>query len=299
MTEHYVTINDCEIKLTNLEKLMWPEGLTKAHLIKYYWEMAPYILPHLANRPLVMKRYPDGINGEAFYHKDCPDYAPDWIQIRSVEHSAKVVNYIVCNNLQTLIWLVNYGCLEMHPWLSPVNNLDRPDFGVLDLDPNPPAGFAEARQAAIVVSELLKRFQLRGYPKTSGKSGIHIYLNLGGRYSYQEVRQAFRYLAELVVQFNPKKYTVEREVASRGARVYIDYLQNGLGKTIASVYSLRPVPGAPVSAPVTWEELEDSRLAPSRFHIANMGDRIREKGDLFAAVLTDVQSLDTLLKAAD
>jgi len=296
-----VNIDGHHLDLSNLDKVFWPDlGLTKADLIRHYTTVGPFIIPHLRDRPLVMSRYPDGVEGETFYQKECPEYAPEWVKTVAVPSTGKrsIVNYIVCNDLGTLLWAANQACIEMHPWLSRVSSLDHPDLCVLDLDPNPPAGFADARQTALIIREILARFQLRGYPKISGATGIHIYLNVGGRYSYQEIREALGYLAALVVRIDPDRCTIERKVADRGPKVYIDYLQNVEGKTIASVYSVRPIPKAPVSTPVDWSELEDPKLSSQSFHMGNIKARLKEKGDLFHGVLTDTQSLDELLRLA-
>ncbi|TEB16554.1 putative ATP-dependent DNA ligase YkoU [Pelotomaculum sp. FP] len=296
MKESYVTVNGYEVKLTNLDKLIWPEGLAKAHLVKYYSDIAPYILPHLYNRPVVMKRYPDGIEGEQFYQKDCPDYAPTWIKRHPVEHSEKVVNYIVCNDVQTLVWLANSGCIEMHPWLSRIENVECPDIAVIDLDPAAGSTFRDVLTIALLVKEALAQFNLQSYPKTSGATGLHIFVPIKPVYSYKTVTKAMQYVAELIVNINPGMATVERKVAQRQGKVYLDYLQNGRGKTMAFQYSLRPLPGAPVSTPLYWDEIEALNIEPGAFSIHNIFSRIKEIGDIYHGVLTNKQTLDALLK---
>lgn len=298
MKDSHVSVNDHEVKLTNLDKLIWPEGLTKAHLVKYYWEIAPYLLPHLYNRPLVMKRYPNGLAGEAFYQKECPDYAPDWIKRHPVEHSEKVVNYIVCNDTATLVWLANQGCLEMHPWLSRIENVECPDLAVMDLDPAAGATFKDVLKIALLVKEALAQFNLHSYPKTSGATGLHIFVPIKPGYAHQTVTKAMQYIADLIVKINPEKATIERKVVKRKAKVYLDYLQNGRGKTMAFQYSLRPLPGAPVSTPLAWEEVESLNIAPGAFSIHNIFSRIKEVGDLYDDLLSYKQPLDTLLDLA-
>lgn len=295
MKESYVAVNGHEVKLTNLDKLIWPEGLTKAHLVKYYREIAPYILPYLYNRPLVMKRYPDGVVGESFYQKECPEYAPDWIIRYPVEHSEKVVNYIICNDIATLVWLANQGCLEMHPWLSRIENIECPDIAVMDLDPSEGASFNDVLKIALLVKEALDQFNLQSYPKTSGATGLHIFVPIKPVYAYQTVTKAMQYVAELIVKINPEQATVERKVVQRQGKVYLDYLQNGRGKTMAFPYSLRPLPGAPVSTPLYWEEAESMNIAPDAFSIYNIISRIEEIGDIYYDVLSNKQTLDTLL----
>ncbi len=295
MKESYVAVNGHEVKLTNLDKLIWPEGLTKAHLVKYYREIAPYILPYLYNRPLVMKRYPDGVVGESFYQKECPEYAPDWIIRYPVEHSEKVVNYIICNDIATLVWLANQGCLEMHPWLSRIENIECPDIAVMDLDPSEGVSFNDVLKIALLVKEALDQFNLQSYPKTSGATGLHIFVPIKPVYAYQTVTKAMQYVAELIVKINPEQATVERKVVQRKGKVYLDYLQNGRGKTMAFPYSLRPLPGAPVSTPLYWEEAESMNIAPDAFSIYNIISRIEEIGDIYYDVLSNKQTLDTLL----
>ncbi len=296
MQEAYVTVDGYQVKLTNLEKLIWPEGLTKAHLVKYYREIAPYILPHLYNRPLVMKRYPHGLGYEPFYQKECPSYAPDWIIRHPVEHSEKVVNYIVCNNMATLVWLANQGAIEMHPWLSRIENVECPDIAVIDLDPAAGSTFRDVLTIALLVKEALAQFNLQSYPKTSGATGLHIFVPIKPVYSYKTVTKAMQYVAELIVNINPGMATVERKVAQRQGKVYLDYLQNGRGKTMAFQYSLRPLPGAPVSTPLYWDEIEALNIEPGAFSIHNIFSRIKEIGDIYHGVLTNKQTLDALLK---
>ncbi|TEB06720.1 putative ATP-dependent DNA ligase YkoU [Pelotomaculum schinkii] len=296
MQESYATVDGYQVKLTNLNKLIWPEGLTKAHLVKYYREIAPYILPHLYNRPLVMKRYPHGLGDEPFYQKECPSYAPDWIIRHPVEHSEKVVNYIICNNMATLVWLANQGAIEMHPWLSRIENVECPDIAVIDLDPAAGSTFRDVLTIALLVKEALAQFNLQSYPKTSGATGLHIFVPIKPVYSYKTVTKAMQYVAELIVKINPGMATVERKVAQRQGKVYLDYLQNGRGKTMAFQYSLRPLPGAPVSTPLYWDEIGALNIEPGAFSIHNIFSRIKEIGDIYHGVLTNKQTLDALLK---
>lgn len=295
MQDSNVTVDGYQLKLTNLDKLIWPEGLTKAHLIKYYREIAPYILPHLNNRPLVMKRYPHGLDSEPFYQKECPNYAPDWIIRHPVEHSEKVVNYIICTNAATLVWLANQGTIEMHPWLARIENIECPDIAVIDLDPSAGATFHDVLEIALFVKEALAQVNLQSYPKTSGASGLHIFIPIKPVYSYQTVTKAMQYVAELIVSINPQKATVERTVNKRNGKVYLDYLQNGRGKTMAFQYSLRPLPGAPVSTPLFWHEIEEMNISPGSFSMHNIFSRITEIGDIYSGVLSNKQTLDTLL----
>lgn len=287
-----------EVELTNLEKRFWPaEGYTKAHLLKYYTGISNCLLPHLAGRPLVLHRYPEGIAGPSFYQKECPDYAPSWLPTVALPGSGRrqMINYILVNDVTDLLWVINQGCIELHPWLAPWSNSDHPTAAVLDLDPAPPAGFGEARRLALLLKPILKELGLQAYPKTSGASGLHLYLPLAGRYTFSQVRQALTTLATLALRTWPELCTLERAVSHRDGKVYIDVSQNGRGKTIAAVYSVRPLPGAPVSAPLSWEELEEPRLDPRAFNLASMPGRLADRGDLFAPVLTEEQSLEALM----
>ncbi len=288
-----VEIQGRVLTLTNLDKLYWPDmGLTKAHLIKYYLDMAPYILPHIHNRPLVMKRYPDGINGDYFYQKECPSYAPEWVETYPVLHTGKIITYIVCNNTPTLLWLANQGCVEIHGWLSRVEDIDYPDLAVFDLDPAEGVPFSEVIKVALLVRDMLMEFGITGFPKTSGSSGLHVFIPLAGKHTFAEVTAAMKNLAEIIVMAYPCGVSLERSIPKRKGKVYLDYLQNGRGKTMAFTYSLRPLPGAHVSTPLTWAELEEQSIRPEQFNIANIIDRVQKLGDLFADLLDKKNNID-------
>lgn len=294
-----VAINNHLLELTNLDKPYWPEeGLVKRDLVQYYRDIAPYLLPYLKERPIVLVRYPDGVAGEYFYQKECPDYAPDWLQTVPVVHSDKTVNYILVGDLESLLWVANQAAIEIHPWLSRRQNDNHPDQAVVDLDPSAGSTFTDVLQVAMLVREGLREFGLEGYPKTSGASGLHIYVPIISDYTFSEVSHAIGWLAGLIVKVFPQKATVERLVRNRTGRVYLDYLQNGRGKTIASVYSLRPQPGAPVSTPLTWEEIRQGDFGPGDFNMRNIHDRLKQIGDIFQPVLDRPQRLDRLIKAA-
>lgn len=284
-----------QVELGNLEKVWWPEeGYTKAHLLRYYADVSSYLLPHLAGRPLVLNRYPEGIRGPSFYQKECPDYAPPWLPTVALSSHGKrpVIHYVTVGDLADLLWVVNQGCIEMHPWLAPWSQPDHPTVAVIDLDPAPPSSFAETRHLALLLRPLLAAWGLKAYPKTSGASGLHLYLPLAGRYTFAQVRRFLGHLATVAVQTWPALCTVERAIIRRQGKVYIDISQNGRGKTIAAVYSVRPLSEAPVSTPVTWEELDDRRLSPRDFTLATVPDRLARIGDLFALVLSEAQSLE-------
>lgn len=289
------TVNGRELSLSNLEKVFWPrEGYTKGDLLQYYVAVAAYLLPHLAGRPLNLTRYPDGINGKNFYQKDIPATAPPWIKTVRIAHEDHDVNYCLADSPAALAWLAQWGCVEIHPWLSRVDALDLPDFAVFDLDPSPPAGFREAAEVALVVRRSLEEFGLRVYPKTSGATGVHLFLPIVRAYTYKEVETFVGRVADVISRVLPDKTTRERTVAKRRG-VYIDHPQNIKGKTLASVYSLRPLPGAPVSVPVTWDELPHAR--PEEFNLRTVPERLARVGDLFAPVLRDVQDPGPMMAA--
>lgn len=296
MKESSIVLNNREIKLTNLDKVMWPEGLTKAHLIKYYSEIAPYILPYLYNRPVVLKRYPHGLQGEPFYQKDCPAYAPPWIKRYPVEHTEKVVNYILCNDLATLLWMVNQSSIEIHAWLARIEGLESPDLAVMDLDPTAGATFADVLEVAVLFRETLKQFGLQGFPKTSGAGGLHIFIPLKSGYTWRQLTGSMKFLAELLEKVYPDMVTTQRVINKRAGKVYLDYLQNGRGKTMAFPYSVRPLPGAPVSTPLHWREVEQGGFQPGEFNIHTTLQRLQAQGDLYSDVLTTKQSLQEVLK---
>lgn len=296
MGDKTILIEGREVKLTNLGKLIWPEGLTKANLIKYYSEISPYILPHLHNRPVVMKRYPDGLFGEPFYQKECPEYAPAWIKTHPVEHTEKVVNYIICNDTATLVWLANQACVEVHAWLARIESLESPDLAVMDLDPADGATFREVLEVALLVRGALEEFKLISFPKTSGSRGLHLFIPIRPAYSWQTVTAAMKYVAGLVEKVFPDKATTERKVDKRGGKIYLDYLQNGRGKTMAFQYGLRPLPGAPVSTPLDWSEVESGKIRPGDFNMETIFPRLTSVGDVYAEILKQRQPLDELMK---
>lgn len=284
-----------EIILSNLDKVLWPaDGYAKSDLIHYYVKIAPYLLPHLYDRPLVFTRYPDGIDGKFFYQKNAPEYLPQWIPTY-IWHSRDNTqnNLIMAEETATLAWLANQAYLEIHPWLSRADSILNPDFIVFDLDPYDGCPFSLTVKIALVIKQLLDDMGLRSYIKTSGAAGLHIYLPIGNKYTYAEIRDWAGKIAGMVCNAMPDDATIERSVKERGKRVYIDYMQNAAGKTLCAPYSVRPRTGAPVSTPIRWEELND--ISPAQFHISNILNRLAKTGDLFSPVLNDKQNLDKVL----
>ncbi|HSU27612.1 MAG TPA: non-homologous end-joining DNA ligase [Chitinophagaceae bacterium] len=273
---------------TNLEKIYWPkEKITKGDLIRYYESMAEWVLPYLKDRPLSLKRNPNGILDEGFYHKDAGDIAPAWMKTSNVRSAStgKIVHYLVCNNVKSLLFIANLGCIEMNPWNSTIQKPDHPDYIVIDIDPSAKNSFEEVITVAQAVKEVLDAGKIPGCCKTSGASGLHIYIPLHKKYRYEEAREFAKIIALFTQEQVPGISTLERSLSKRSNKqIYIDYLQNSRGQTLASAYSVRPRPGATVSAPLDWKEVKPG-LHPSQFTIQNMLQRVRKKGDLFKAVL--------------
>jgi bifunctional non-homologous end joining protein LigD len=283
------------VTIRNARKVFWPdEGYTKGDLVAYYEAVAPWLLSYLRERPVVLTRYPDGITGKSFFQKDAPDWTPDWIRTVRVwsEASRRDIDYFVIDDLDALRYVINLGVIPLHLWASRVGTLDRPDWLVLDLDPKG-APFAHVVRVARALHAILERLGLPSHPKTSGATGLHILLPLGARYDYEQTRTFARLLATLGQQAEPEISTLERAIEARGGKVYIDWGQNGPGQTIVAPFSARPRPGATVSCPLTWDEV-DRRLDPRRFTIATVPPRLRERGDPLAPVLS--QGID--LRAA-
>jgi bifunctional non-homologous end joining protein LigD len=299
LSKQLIQIEGRELLLSNLDKLFWPnQGLTKADLIDYYTGIAPFLLPHLRNRPFTLVRFPDGIEGKFFYQKEAPEHAPDWVtRVKTpVDGGEKYINFVLCNDLPTLVWLANLGCIEIHAWASRLEHLENPDFAVFDLDPAEGASFDDTLEVALLIRAALQEFGLKGYPKTSGSTGLHINIPIRPIHSWEEVKKAVEYVARLLVKVYPERCTVERTVAKRTGKIYLDYLQNGRSKTMAFVYSLRPHSGAPVSTPLTWQEVEQG-IDPKQFNLSTIRQRIKVVGDLYAPLLAEqTQDLYEVLK---
>jgi len=286
------------VTITNQEKIYWPdEGITKGDLINYYNAISKYILPYQKDRPQSLRRNPNGIRDKGFFHKDAGDDAPAFVETISIpsEGAGKNIDYILCNNRASLLYLNNLGCIELNPWNSRVSKLDYPDYLALDLDPSENNTFEQIIDAALVIKEILDKAAVTAYCKTSGSRGLHIYVPLKAQYHYDEVRAFAELVARHAQDRLPDTTTMERPLKKRHGRIYLDYLQNKKGQTLASVYSVRPKPGATVSTPLQWKEVK-SGLHPSQFDIFNTGKRIEKKGDLFANVLKDRTDLKKAAK---
>lgn len=291
------------VPLTSLDRVYYPgEGLTKGDLLRYYYEVAKYILPHLKDRPLIMKRYPAGIAGQSFHQHDV-DEAPSFARTVALEvedGGGHEVDYVVGDNLPTLLYMANLGAIERHPWHSRVRNLDRPDWFVFDLDPGEGVPFETICELALVVRHTLERIGLASYPKTSGSRGLHVYVPVRAAYGYEEIARLAETVATAVARSRPDVATVERSKLKRGRRtIYVDHMQNARGKSVVAPYSARPRAGATVSAPLTWREVESKKIAIEDFTIENMPARLGRRGDLFAEVLTNKQTLTEALRKAE
>lgn len=283
-----VKVGGKSLTLTNLSKIYWPKDkFTKGDMIAYYDSMAEYILPYLKNRPLSLKRNPNGIMDEGFYHKDAGEQAPSWVKTYDVhsDSSNKIVNYIVCNDKPTLLYVANLGCIEMNPWNSTTKKPDNPTYMVIDIDPADKNTFEQVIETALVTKDILDQAGVECYCKTSGATGLHIYVPMGNKYDYDDVRMFGQLVASMVVDRLPKFTSIERSLKKRGNNIYVDFLQNSRGQTLASAYSVRPKPGATVSTPLEWKEVKKG-LHPSDFTILNILKRVEKKGDLFLPVLS-------------
>lgn len=272
-----------ELGLSNLRKPFWPErGLTKRDLLQYYADVADVLLPHVVGRAMVMKRYPNSWSGKHFFMKRTPPGAPEWLETCSIEHgSGSVIDFPVVRHVPGLLWLVNLGCIDLNPWYSRCDDVDRPDFLHFDLDPVPPAGFDRVRRTALMVRDALAELDMPSYPKTSGSKGMHVYVPIVRGPEQKAVWRFAKAFARLMEQRDPDLVTAEYRIRNRPAgRVLVDYNQNAWGRTLASVYSVRPKPEATVSTPVTWAEVEEG-VDIGDFTVENVPARVRRLGDLW------------------
>ncbi len=296
-----VLIGGRRLQLANLDKIYWPDlQVTKGDVIGYYHRISKFILPYLKDRPESLRRNPNGIADGGFFQKDAANEAPTWISratIRS-ESTDRDTHYIVCNDQATLAYLNNLGCIELNPWNSTVAHLDKPDYLILDIDPSPTNKFDQVVEAALAIKEILDRAQMAGYCKTSGASGMHVYVPIHAKYGYDDVRLLAELIATLAQRAIPRTTTLERSVKNRNGKIYLDFLQNSRGQTLAAPYSVRPVEGAGVSMPLEWREVRKG-LDPLAFNIRSAEKRLARTGDLFRDVLTgttDLHKCITLLE---
>jgi bifunctional non-homologous end joining protein LigD len=293
-------VSEKQVKFTNLKKIFWPdEGYTKGDLIDYYRMIAPLLLPYLKNRPLVLTRYPDGIAGKSFFQKDAPEFVPGWIRREKIysKDTDRDIGYIIVDDLETLLYVINMGTIPLHLWSSRIDSLERPDWLVLDLDPKG-APFEHVVEVARAIYRILTKLRLQSFIKTSGASGLHILVPLGARYTHEQAKNFARLLAILGTESVPDISTIARPIAARGGKVYIDFGQNGYGVTIAAPFAVRPLPKATVSCPLLWQEV-NGHLHPSRFTIETAPARFRKMKDPMAPIFRKAIDLASALKQVE
>lgn len=296
--EKVLRVNGHELIVTNPQKLYWPEEqFTKGDVINYYNAVYRYIIRYLRDRPESLRRNPNGIKDEGFFQKHAGEAAPSWVT--SIKLRAESVNreidYIVCNDKATLLYLNNLGCIELNPWHSRVGQLDNPDYLVMDIDPSEENSFDQVIEAAQVIREVCDEAGAPAYCKTSGATGLHVYIPLHAAYTYEETRLFAEIIATMTHERLPETTTTERSLYKRNGKIYLDHLQNKKGQTLACAYSLRPRPGATVSTPLRWNEVKKG-LHPSKFTVRSIIPRLTKTGDLFTETLTKKINLQKCLK---
>lgn len=291
-----IEIDGLPVPISNIDKVYWPEsGLTKYDLIDYYLQVSKYMLPHLTGRPQSLHRHPNGILEDGFYQKD-NENVPEWMQTVTVysKSSERDIEYLLCQNTASLIYMANLGCIEINPWNSRVGQLEHADYGIIDLDPPEGMEFKEVIKIAKEFKSVLDAADIQGFCKTSGSKGLHIFIPMGAKYTYEEVRNFIKLLCHFVLQRLPKIATMERRIKNREGKIYLDYLQNRRGHTIASVYSVRPLPKAPVSMPIHWDELKHG-LSPQKYNMKNVLERLEKQDDLFNPLLNLSFDMETAI----
>jgi bifunctional non-homologous end joining protein LigD len=284
---------DRPITFSNIDKLFFPDdGYTKGDLIQYYASVAPLLLPHLAGRPISMSRFPDGIGGPSFYEKRAPGHQPDWMRTTPVDSDSQggIIDFLLANSTEALMWFANMGCVEFHPFHSTIEDLDKPTYAIFDFDPADGSTWDQVNSAAKLLEIALGQLGLVGYPKLSGSRGLHVYVPLDPVHSHSRVRRFVGEVGEYLAAANPADITMEWDKPKRKGKVFVDHNRNASGQTVASVYSVRPRPGAPVAVPLTWDEV--GSVANGDLTILSVWDRLQRYGDLFSPVLRGGQTLD-------
>ncbi len=282
-----LTIENRDIHLTNLRKVFWPHHkITKRDLLQYYLDVSRCLLPHLIDRPMVMKRYPNGTDGEFFFMKRAPNPRPDWIKICSIPHKrGNTIDFVLVQDLSALLWIINLGCIDLNPWYGRCDDYDRPDFLHFDLDPGPGADFQRVCDVAMKLRDLLNELHMPTYPKTTGSKGIHIYVPIVREPVQKEVWTVAKEIAQALEARYPKLVTAEYRIANRPyGRVLVDYNQNAWGRTLSSVYSVRPKPLATVSMPVSWQDIETG-IQLADYRMDNVPGLLQKTGDLWKPLL--------------
>jgi bifunctional non-homologous end joining protein LigD len=296
--DQVLTIGKHELKVTNLNKPYWKkEGITKGDTLNYYAKIAPFILPYMKDRPQSLHRHPDGISGLQFFQKDMRGKIPGWVAVHESfsESTNETIQYMVCNDEGTLLYMANLGCIEMHPWHSRTKKPDNPDYCLIDLDPDKSNTYDQVVQVAQLIKELLDDVDAECYPKTSGSTGMHIYIPLGAKYNYDQSKQLAELIVTIINNEVPDYTSILRNPAKRKGKIYLDFLQNRESQTAAAAYSLRPKPNAPVSTPLDWSEVKKG-LTASTYTMHNIFDRLKRVGDIFQPVLGKGINLQSVLK---
>jgi bifunctional non-homologous end joining protein LigD len=282
-----LTLEGRRLRLTNLGKPFWPAlGITKRDLLRYYGDVSRWLLPHLRDRAMVMKRYPNGATGKCFFMKRVPEPHPDWLETCAIDHkSGNVIDFPVVNDLASLLWVVNLGCIDLNQWYARCDDVDRPDYLHFDLDPGPGVRFPQVLQAALAVRDAVEALGMKPLVKTTGSKGVHLYVPIVRGPLQKQVWTFAKALAQALAARHPRLLTAVYRVADRPkGRVLVDYNQNAWGRTLASVYSPRPTPGATVSTPITWAEVERG-VAIEDFRLDNVPARVKTVGDLWKPLL--------------
>ena len=282
-----IVLDGKKVTLTNLRKIFWPDlGVSKGGLLQFYADVAPVLLPHLANRAMVMKRYPHGISGEFFFMKRAPSPRPEWVETCAIEHaSGNIIAFPIIRDLASLLWVINLGCIDLNPWYARCDDIDRPDYLHFDLDPVKGATWEQVVETAWVVRDALEQLKLPSFIKTTGSRGFHIYVPIVRGPTQKDVWSVAKQFANTLASLRPDLITAEYKVVKRPKRrVLVDYNQNAWGRTLSSIYSVRPHPQATVSAPITWTELKKG-VRIEDFHIGNLRQRVKKVGDLWAPLL--------------
>ena len=300
-----IEVQGRRLALSNLDKILYPAAeFTKRQVLDYYVRVAPFLIPHLTGRPLTMKRYPDGVDGEFFYEKNAPKHRPDWLKTAPIysRHNRRTIDYILANDLPTLVWMANLASLELHASLSLAEDLARPTMLVFDLDPGSPANVVQCAQVGLWLREVFEQFGLQSFPKTSGSKGLQIYMPLNTPVKYEATKAFAHAMARLLEERHPELVVSEMKKNVRNGKVFIDWSQNDEHKTTVSVYSLRARERPTVSTPVTWEEVEQVHRKKNAemlvFEAAQVLERCERMGDLFAPVVTLKQELPQLTRVA-
>jgi bifunctional non-homologous end joining protein LigD len=282
-----------EVRLTNLRKPFWKTlGLTKRDLLQFYADVSKWLLPHVQDRAMVMKRYPNGAEGDFFYMKRAPEPRPSWIEVCPIPHDEGLVNYPIVQDVPSLLWLINLGCIDLNPWYARCDDIDRPDFLHFDLDPGPGSDIEKVRTVALHVRDVLAQLKMPSFAKTTGSKGIHVYVPIVRGPLQKDVWTFAKTIAVELERRHPQVITAEyRKVKRPHGRVLVDYNQNAWGRTLASIYSIRPTPVASVSMPVTWEEIENG-VRIEDFRIDNARERLEEVGDLWKPVVAKSKRFD-------